>query len=264
MLAIDVGNTNITVGAFTGDVLKDTVRVPTDACIASHAFLPHLDGALLENHEVALIASVRDDATTIVRRDLEKKGMRIIQVDRDTPMGIEIAYKSPKTLGVDRLVCAAAAYDLYGKRSSPVVVVDMGTATTIDYVSEGGVFMGGMIAPGMKSAYRGLLAAAPGLPDIELAGDNPVMGQDTASCLRAGAVTAHAAMVMKVVEMMGNEMAKSPYIVVTGGLSHLVRDIMPQYYIFDDYLILRGLFLIHSIIEGQGYKVRQPFSPIHV
>ncbi|HPC48460.1 MAG TPA: type III pantothenate kinase, partial [Deltaproteobacteria bacterium] len=211
----------------------------------------------------AVLVSVRPDAASIVERDLAAAGTETTRVTVDTPMGIGVAYETPETLGADRLVCAAAAYSLYSDGTHPVVVADMGTATTIDYVTASGVFTGGMIAPGITSAYEGLMAAAPRLPRIELGPDAPTRGTSTSSCLLAGTVTSHAAMIMKAAEMMGKEDGKTPVVVITGGLSVLVRRIMPDSYIFDDNLILRGLRLIHAIIHAGGCKVGRPSRPIH-
>jgi type III pantothenate kinase len=251
MLAIDVGNTNITAGVFAGDVLEEVVRVSTSSCISDGSFLVHAPGVSRFPCGEAVVVGVRPDVMDIVIRELSGSGASPVVVGVDTPMGIESAYRTPDTLGADRLVCAAAAFHLHGGHGRPVVVVDMGTATTIDYVSGRGVFMGGVIAPGMMSAYRGLLASAPMLPRIEEYSGGPLIGADTVSCLRAGIVKAHAAMITSVAQMMGEERGESPNVVVTGGLSGLVEGMLPGSYVFDGSLILKGLLLIHSLLHAK-------------
>ncbi|HOJ13156.1 MAG TPA: type III pantothenate kinase [Deltaproteobacteria bacterium] len=263
MLAIDVGNTAITAGIFEDGFLRGTVRVSTRECIAKGSFLGLTEGIPREAAKDAVVVGVRAEALEIVRADLGATGADPLVVDVHTRMGIENAYASVQTLGPDRLVAASAAFHLHGGKGAPLVVVDMGTATTIDYVSEQGVFMGGVIAPGMMSAYRGLLAEAPGLPRIEEFDDPPLIGRDTAGCLKAGVVTAHAAMIVKTAFLMGEETGKIPHVVVTGGLSVFVKKKVPSSFIFDEHLILRGLFLVHSLTKGQGCKVEGPREPIH-
>ena len=117
----------------------------------------------------AAISSVRAAAAEIIEREIQAvTGTPPLFVNVGTPMGIEISYDTKETLGMDRLVAAAAAYHLYrSPERLGLVVIDMGTATTIDYITGQGVFIGGMIAPGLRSAYQGLLAAAPQLPQVD-------------------------------------------------------------------------------------------------
>lgn len=256
MLAIDVGNTNITTGIFEDGSLLEVLRVPTQVCIEDAVFLARNTGLQGRLHEEAVMVSVRRQAAEIVIRELAASGGNPpLVVDVNTPMGIEVLYDSKDTLGIDRLVCAAAAYHLYGDMDRPVVVIDMGTATTIDYITSQGVFRGGMIAPGIRSAYEGLLAAAPQLPRLDDLAGGDLIGSDTVSCVRSGVVTGHAAMIMKVVEMMAGRTMIEPVVVVTGGPSGTVRDDLPESYIFDETLILKGLLRIHSLQNKKSVKI---------
>ncbi len=130
----------------------------------------------------------------------------------------------------------------------------MGTATTIDYVTAQGAFRGGMIAPGIRSAYEGLLAAAPQLPRIGDFTAGALIGTDTVSCVRSGVVTGHAAMIMKVLEMVAGSETET-LVGVTGGRSGTVRDDLPKWYIFDETLILKGLLRIHSLQDKTSVKI---------
>jgi type III pantothenate kinase len=256
MLAIDVGNTHITTGIFEGGALKEVLRASTLDCLRDGAFLVHAHEVKAMLPHETIMVSVRAQATQVIVREWERfGGTSPVIVDVDTPMGIEVRYSTRDTLGVDRLVCAAAAHRLYGKEGRPVVVVDMGTATTIDYVSERGVFEGGMIAPGLRSAYEGLLAAAPQLPRLDDLGGGSIIGASTDECVRSGVLKGHAAMIRKSAEIMARARRRRPVVVVTGGLSALVRDDLPGSYRVDGDLVLKGLSIIGSLQREERVKI---------
>ncbi|HPR55497.1 MAG TPA: type III pantothenate kinase [Deltaproteobacteria bacterium] len=248
MLAIDVGNSNITAGIFEGSALKTIRRIPTHTCISDGSFLAHVPDVRGILPAEAVMVSVRRQADDIIVRELLASGGKPpLFVDVNTPMGIDVMYETKDTLGIDRLVCAAAAYHLYREMDRPVIVIDMGTATTIDYITGQGVFRGGMIAPGIWSAYGGLLTAAPQLPRLEDLDGGDLIGASTAACVRSGVVRGHAAMIARVVEMMADTMKTRPVMVITGGPAGMVRKELPESYIMDANLILKGLSRIHSL-----------------
>jgi type III pantothenate kinase len=252
MLAIDVGNTNITAGIFEGSDLKDVFRVPTEECLKGSAFLTHVPALCNVLPDSAVMVSVRSVAAKIIIKEFkESTGTSPMLVDVNTPMGIALSYETKETLGMDRLVCAAAAFHLYREKHRPLIVIDMGTATTIDYVSEDGVFKGGMIAPGIKSAYQGLLSAAPGLPRLDDLFAVEIIGTSTEACLRSGVVMGHACMIRKVVEMMARQNKAKPVVVLTGGTSGMVAKGLPRTYIIDNNLILKGLSVIWSLLNSK-------------
>jgi type III pantothenate kinase len=254
MLAIDIGNTNITAGIFKGSDLLGVYRVPTEDCLRGSAFFAHVPVLCNALPDSAVMVSVRSAAARIIIRELEEStGASPMLVDVTTPMGIEVSYETKETLGVDRLVCAAAAFHLYRKKHRPVIVIDMGTATTIDYVSEDGVFLGGMIAPGIKSAYQGLISAAPGLPRLDNLFESELIGTSTETCVRSGVVMGHACMIRKVVEMMTRKNKAKPVVVLTGGTSGMVANGLPKTYIVDNDLILKGLCVIWSLLNVKKY-----------
>jgi len=247
MLAIDIGNTNITAGVFEGGELLDVFRLPTQECIDSSSFFPMLPGLGKELVRDAVMVSVRRDAAAVVVREVSKlAGHAPMVVDIDTPMGIRIAYETRDTLGMDRLVCASAAFYLYGQKNNPVIAIDMGTATTIDYVSAEGVFTGGMIAPGIMTAYEGLLSAAPQLPRIDDLYVAEPVGASTREGVRSGVVMGHAFMIQKAVETFSRRSRSKPVVVLTGGPSVIVAEGLPKTYIIDGNLILKGLCMLRS------------------
>jgi type III pantothenate kinase len=196
------------------------------------------------------MVSVRSEATKIIIKEFEEStGASPMLVDVNTPMGIAVSYETKETLGMDRLVCAAAAFHLHREKHRPLIVIDMGTATTIDYISEDGVFKGGMIAPGIESAYQGLISAAPGLPRLDDLFTGELIGTSTEACVRSGVVMGHACMIRKVVEMMARQNKTKPVVVLTGGTSGMIAKGLPRTYIIDNNLILKGLSVLWSLLK---------------
>ncbi len=248
MLAIDVGNTHITCAVFEGAVIRQTFRLVTNACVERASFWSEIPDSIRSQMDEVVLASVRRDATDVIVRDLGRTGMlSVLQVQTDTPMGIVNRYQTNATLGIDRLINVAAAFHLYCRNDTPQIVIDMGTATTIDYLTGRGEYLGGAIAPGIASAYAGLRHKAPSLPEIEISAPEEVIGRSTYASLRSGIVCGHVAMVEEMVLMMGREQGSVPDVVITGGLANVVLSLVPPRYRFDPDLTLKGLRLICEI-----------------
>lgn len=245
MLAIDVGNTYIKAAMFDGPEIQDILVVPTAQCQSQETFLGSLPALRDACPQKVVISSVRQSIRAIIQREFAARGVNPLVVDIGTEMGITNRYRSPATLGIDRLVNAAAAFHLYGRGDRSLIVIDMGTATTIDYVDAGGAFLGGAIAPGLLSAYQGLRDCAPALPAIEIVPTAKVIGQTTHECLASGAVIGHAAMVRAMVSLMAG--TASPLVILSGGLSLLVESWFRDGYIVDRDLTLQGLRIIYEI-----------------
>jgi len=248
MLAVDVGNTHIACGVFAGTDLKDVERVSTAQCIQSGRFFDLLACTRSGIPSEVIVASVRKAVTEIIVQDCSRtQAVEPFIIGPQTHMGISNSYKTVETLGMDRLVNACAGYHLYGKGEVPLVVVDMGTATTIDYVTEKGVFLGGAIAPGLTSAYHGLHSLAPELPLIEISPVQTIIGQSTNECMRSGIIVSHAAMIAEMARMMAHEKEAEPLVVVTGGYSAIVENNLPKGFIVDGHLTLKGLCIIYNL-----------------
>ncbi|HNY66678.1 MAG TPA: type III pantothenate kinase [Deltaproteobacteria bacterium] len=248
MLAIDVGNTHITCALIEGADVRLTRRVPTETCLAHNALLDHLDPGSFPVPDHIAVSSVRRDVTGIICRDYQRRhGITPFVVTNDTPMGIRNSYRSIDTLGTDRLVDAAACYHLYTRGKAPGIVIDMGTATTVDCITEEGEFLGGAIVPGLVSAYRGLLTSAPELPEIEISPVAELIGTTTKDCIRSGVVAGHAALIRELSSMMAEGLGKRPVVVVTGGLARVIDPLLPGEYIRDEHLTLKGLSIVYSI-----------------
>jgi len=253
MLAIDVGNTNIKSAIFEQDIIRRIFSLETKICLETGSFLDQLLSAVEKMPQNVVISSVRRDVTEVIVRDITARSLQEpFVVDPTSDMGITNLYRTNETLGVDRIVNAAAAYCLYGKQGNPVVVVDMGTATTIDYVSPQGEFLGGAIAPGLLSASKGLEINAPELPQVDFSSDVSAIGRTTDECIRSGVVLGHAAMIQGMVDLMSAQCHETgPIVVITGGLSEVVKNCFPIRYIFDKNLTLKGLYRIYRLNRHQ-------------
>ncbi|MEG2688032.1 MAG: type III pantothenate kinase, partial [Clostridia bacterium] len=166
-------------------------------------------------------------------------------VDNTTDTGIKIEYEHPSELGADRIVGAAAAYHFYG---GPVIVVDFGSATTFNLVTADGRYIGGAIAPGIKTATESLVKTAAKLPRIELTPPDDIVGKSTKSCMQSGIIYGYTGLVKYMLDKYKAlpEM-KGAKVVATGGLSELVASIEPDLItVTDRALALKGLKYIYD------------------
>ena len=155
--------------------------------------------------------------------------------------GITICYEKPLELGADRLVNAVAAYDIY-KRS--IIVIDLGTATTIDYVSSQGEYRGGAIAPGIVTAGEALFQRASKLPRVDFIYPKQMIGRNTVESMQAGIVAGYVSLVDGIVEKIRDEVKTGPYVVATGGFAPLIAAHAKTINEVDENLTLKGLKII--------------------
>ncbi len=242
MLAIDIGNTFIKAAVVDGRGVSNISYLSTEKCIRENKFFPLLPLKKISANGIA-IASVRKQALEIIMNEARSLfGGAPFIVDISTDTGIKNLYLTPDTLGIDRLVTSAAAWHLYRQGDSPVITVDMGTATTIDLVSSKGEFMGGIIAPGLESALEGLLENAPELPRVIVEKVNRLIGRTTAECMSSGAVASQAAMIRGLTDMIDPHAVA----VVTGGMAPVISNWLNGRYIIDENLMFKGLKLIYE------------------
>ena len=253
LLAMDIGNTNVKIGIFKGDELAYTWRVST---VASHTAdeygmviydLLRQGGHTFEDVDGAVMSSVAPSLNyTIEHMCSYYTGKRPIVVDHRTRTGIELCYDNPSELGADRMVGAAAAYRFYG---GPVIEVDFGSATTFNLVTAEGKFIGGAIAPGVKTATESLVHTAAKLPRVELSTPESIVGTSTKSCMQSGIIYGYAGLVKYMVAKYRTlpEM-KGAQVVATGGLSELIAGVEPELIdITDRALALKGLKYIYDL-----------------
>jgi len=250
LLVIDVGNTNTVLGVYEGERLLHHWRVWTDRQKTSDEY-----GILLKNlyeasdfssrHIKAIIlASVVPPLTpTIAELCGRYFGVTPMVVGPGIKTGISIKMDNPKEVGADRIVNAVAAYAKHGKAS---IIVDFGTATTFDYVSARGDYMGGVIAPGVNISAEALFQQASKLPRIEIVKPPSVIGKNTVAAMQSGLFYGYVAMVDGILERICREMRIQPFVVATGGLSLEIAAESSKIHEIDENLTLEGLRIIYE------------------
>lgn len=252
LLVMDVGNTNVKVGVFKGEKPISSWRISTLASRTADEFGMILYD-LLESKHIAfsdidgiIMSSVAPSLNyTIDHMCMYYMKKRPMVVDSKTDTGIKIDYRNPEELGSDRIVDAAAAYHLYG---GPVIIVDFGSATTFNAVNGDGVFLGGLIAPGIKNATESLVNTAAKLPRIELTTSKGVIGKSTVEGMQAGISYGFTGLVSYIVDKIKQEEGmQNAKVVATGGLSEIVSKSDDSIIdVTDRALALKGLQIIYN------------------
>ena len=249
LLVIDVGNTNTVLGLYQGDDLKKDWRLNTDKTrtVDEYAMLIHELFGLSQLHftdiDNVVISSVVPPMLNTLEglcRDYFKQKPLI--VGPGTKTGMPILYDNPREVGADRIVNAVAAYELV---KSSLIVVDFGTATTFDYVSEKGEYLGGAIAPGLSVSAEALFERASKLPRVEFACPPQVVAKNTVNSIQAGLFYGYVGLVDGIVNRMKKETASSPKVVATGGLATVLSEASETIDLVESNLTLEGLKIIH-------------------
>lgn len=251
LLAIDIGNTNITLGVFDGDALSATWRLSTERSKTSDEYSATLmqmlqlrDIAAQQIDAVALCSVVPPLTPTFVDLCKTHFGVEPLVVGAGTKTGVRILYDNPRDVGADRIVDAAAALRLYG---GPVIVVDIGTATVFDAVTANGDYLGGAIAPGMVIASDALFSSTSQLRRVELVAPETAIGRNTIHAIQSGVVLGYADLVRGMAARFDAELGGGAKVVATGGLAHILE---AEAGVFDDInpdLTLMGLMLIQGM-----------------
>jgi type III pantothenate kinase len=260
LLAIDIGNTNITLGLVEGGALVATRRAGTprgntaDELELLLAGLLGLDGRALRDVTGIALASVVPAQTAMVERVGARRGTGVLVATADTvPLAIRV--DRPGDVGADRLVNSLAAQRLYG---TPAVVVDLGTATTFDCIAADGAYVGGAIAPGLLLGLEALADRTARLPRIELRTPDRAIGRDTVSAMQSGTIFGYQALTSGLLARVRAELAQqagvapgSVHTILTGGLSaapwaRAVEGVS----VIDPDLTLKGLAILHAEVAG--------------
>ena len=251
LLAIDVGNTEITLGVFNGAELAKHWRVATVADRTADELALLLTG-LLAYEDLDLDGSVTGVAISSVVPRLTQSfremvvrycGYEPLVVEPGVRTGVPVMTDNPREVGADRVVNAAAAFAAYG---GPTIVVDFGTATSFDAVSEKGEFLGGAIAPGVAISVNALAEHAAQLRRVELVTPKSAVGKNTVESLQSGIVFGFAGQVDGLVRRMTAELGGRATVVATGGLAAAVTEACETIQHHDPWLTLHGLRIIHD------------------
>lgn len=252
ILAMDIGNTNVKIGVFDGDEIVASWRVSTMVSRTADEYgmtvydLLRQRGAGFEDVEAIIVSSVAPALNyTIEHMCRYYMGKDPLTINSKTDTGLILRYDNPEELGADRIVCAAAAYHLYG---GPLIVVDFGTATTFNLVDGEGVYLGGAIAPGIKTSMDSLINAASKLPRIELSKPENIVGTNTKNCMQSGIVYGYTGLVKYMLENYKSlDCMKGAKVIATGGLSELVENTDASLIdVTDRALALKGLKYIYD------------------
>jgi type III pantothenate kinase len=223
LLAIDVGNTNTVLGMFDGDTLRSSWRIKTDARTTADEMVLTLRGLLEGQPPITGIALCSTVPAVLreVRVMLERyfPNITTVIVEPGTKTGVPVLTDNPKEVGADRIVNTMAAHALFG---GPCVVVDFGTSTNLDVVSDKGEFLGGALAPGIEISLDALAARAAALRKVELIRPRSVIGKNTVEALQSGALYGFAGQVDGLVERIRREFSELTAVIATGGLAPIV------------------------------------------
>jgi len=240
LLAIDIGNTNITFGVFKGAVLKKTFDMPTkqysrNKLLKKIASLGPVD---------TLISSVVPGITRAIAKDMAKiTGKRTYIIGKEIKVPIKNLYRRPEQVGQDRLVNAYAAARLYG---APLIVVDFGTAITFDVISKNGAYEGGLILPGLGLSIEALKRGTALLPEIKLNRPKGLIGKDTANSILSGIVYGFSAMTEQLNNKLKRIIGSRARVIATGGNAALIRRYCNNIDRLDNTLTLKGINLIYE------------------
>ena len=252
ILAIDIGNTNIVLGIInkeTGEILF-TARTSTDRTFSSDQYGVQFKNIIeLYNYDVknidgCIISSVVPPVLNAVEGGVKRlTGLDSIIVGPGVKTGLNILMDNPAQVGSDLIVNAVSALEDF---KQPIIIIDMGTATTISVVDDKKNYIGGCIMPGIKVSLDAISQRAAQLPGISLVNPKKTIGKNTIECMRSGVIYGNAAMVDGMIERIEEELGQKCTVIATGGISGLIIPYCKKDIIYDENLLLRGLYIIYK------------------
>lgn len=254
ILAIDIGNTNIVIGCIELEKIYFVERVSTDISKTELEYVVELK-TLLDLYQIkiqditgCIIASVVPPLNNVVKAAAEKLlHISPLLVGPGVKTGLNILMDNPGQLGSDLVVNAVAGLKYYG---APLILIDMGTATTISVVDENKNYIGGMILPGVRVSLESLVNRTSQLPKISLEAPKKVIGKNTIDCMKSGIVMGQASCIDGMIDRIWEELGYQTDIVATGGLAGSIVPYCKKKMIHDNELTLKGLSIIyHKNIE---------------
>ena len=247
LLAIDIGNTNITLGIFDKETLVETFRLASDKDLSQSEYEVLLK-TLCNDYEIqdCVIGSVVEELSQVLKRASDKVfNIDSFLVNPNINCGLKINLKNPKEVGADRI---ANAYGAKIKYSLPAIVIDIGTATTFDIVSKNGEFLGGVIMPGLNLQFKSLSSDTSKLPRINAGVSEKAIGDSTENALLSGIMRGSACAIEGLIHQCELELGEKATIIATGGQSRLISEYMIRSFDYiDPALTLEGLKLLYEL-----------------
>jgi type III pantothenate kinase len=252
LLTIDVGNTNIVLGVFDGSTLIQSWRLQTQRERTADELGLLVDGlfahAKIDRMKVrgVILGSVVPPLTTPTRAMVEQYfGVKALTIEPGLDTGMPILYDNPSEVGADRIVNGVAAYERFGRGADrPLIVVDFGTATTLDAITPRGEYLGGAICPGVQISADALFQRAARLPRIDVRKPERIVGRTTVGAMESGLFYGYVGMVEGLVRRMSDELGGNALCVATGGLAGVIAPETPLIHHVDPDLTLHGLRIV--------------------
>src|SRR5208283_858749 len=250
LLVIDIGNTNIVFGVYKDDTLINHWRVSTvlertadEYAIVLNSIL-YFEKVRLTDIQSVIISCVVPPLLVPFRSICARYiGVEPLVVEPGMKTGMPILYDNPQEVGADRIVNAVAGYE---KHKKALIIVDFGTATTFDYVTPKGEYVGGAIAPGVMISMEALFERASKLPRVELVKPKEIIGKNTVNAMQAGIVYGYISLVDGIVVRMKEAVTTRPRVIATGGLANLIYVGSQSLDEVDELLTLKGLKLLYD------------------
>ena len=250
ILAIDIGNTNVVLGCFDGEKILFRERVSTNQTATDLEYAANMKMAM-EMHGIkpkdidgAIISSVVPSVTNMFRTAVQKYlGVEVKVVGPGIKTGLSILIDNPAQLGSDLVVDAVAGINEY---PAPMIIIDMGTATTLSVIDSNRSYLGGMIMTGMAVSTDALIMRTAQLPKIAFEKPKKVIGTNTVDCMKSGIIYSNACAIDGLVERIEEELGEKCTVIATGGLAGVITPLCKRDIILDDDLLLKGLMIIYN------------------
>ncbi|MHC4321293.1 MAG: type III pantothenate kinase [Planctomycetota bacterium] len=240
ILAVDIGNTNINIGSFVGKKLLSHFCIDNTTLINQKAALPCKSPLLNESKNI-VVASVNPNIESVFYKSLEKSHKKkILKIGREIKLRIPILVDNPQTIGIDRLLNALAAYR---QTKTSTIVIDFGTAITIDIVSKKGEFLGGLILPGIKTSAYALNKQTALLPEVDIKRPKEIIGKTTENAIKAGIYFGTVGSVIHIIRELNRIYGDLKYTIATGGDAKTLKRDIPEIDKFIPRLTLEGIRL---------------------
>lgn len=256
LLAIDIGNTNIVIGGIKDDQIVFEARIATDRSKTSDQYAVDIKDILslfdvkAEDIQDCIISSVVPPVFNSVRTGILKvTGKSPMVVGPGLKTGLKIHMDNPAQVGSDRIVIAVAALAEY---KPPLILMDLGTATTLEVVGEDNSYLGGCIIPGVRISLDALTSRTAQLPGIRLEQPKRVIGKNTVDCMRSGIMYGTAAMMDGMLDRIEGELGTSATVVATGGIAQFIIPLCHREIKLEKDLMLKGLNLIYQKNKGKS------------